>query len=467
MDSLKKVINNSFFSDLFESRKNVQAFDSISSDRLSESSQILKAENYAEGLESYTGIDLPNAPQPEYQIQRPLRKYFDKPDYNYTTIAQHPDFNHLKNSDEQINQYICSMFIDIKGSTRLSLKYDLPFVYKFKNAVIQACIEVIRSFDGYVHRIMGDAVLGFFGSSKITKEQAILDCMNCAAMLKVVLEQNIQPWLIEEKPDFEDVQDFGFRIGCNFGDDHEVLWANYGYGATGEVSPTGLPVDLSAKLQGLSSKNKSMIGQGILHFFNWPENFSQVKTKVKDGETINILYVTPNYVKDDRPLNYMMRELDQKNYLQGLPIPTEIKQNLCSGAIIHNSLITLKNKVTFPNGEVYDFKSNSKVLPKNSLITTEVNIFNESILLFPLSIKFIKKNNLGFNNETELLDTIDIKDEQEFSVFYSTGQMQNTNIHKKSISRDCMYRGIHQLICEVRNKENRLIFRDIVNVPIE
>lgn len=466
MDSLKKVINDSFFSNFFENRKNFGAFDSATTNKLEENRQIIKAESYDAGLEHYTGINLPNAPQPEYQIQKPLRKYFDKPDFNYTTIAQHPDFSHLKDSDKLINQYICSMFIDIKGSTRLSLKYDLPFVYKFKNAVIQACIEVIRSFDGYVHRIMGDAVLGFFGSSNITKEQAILDCMNCAAMLKVVLEQNIQPWLREEKPDFEDVQDFGFRIGCNFGDDHEVLWANYGYGSTGEVSPTGLPVDLAAKLQGLSSKNKSMIGQGILEFFNWPESFSQVKTREHDGEIINIMHVTPNYVKDGSPLNYMMRELDQKNYLQGLPIPTDIKQSLCTG-IVHNNLITLKNRITSPTGEVYDFKSNTKVIPKNSSITTEIQIFNESILKFPLQIKFIKKNNLGFNNEPELLKNINIKDESEFTVYYCTRRRQQINIHKESISRDCMYRGIHQLICEVRNKENRLIFRDIVNVPIE
>lgn len=466
MDSLKKVINDSFFSNLFENNKNVGAFDSAMPVRLEENRQIMKSESYNLGLEDYTGINLPNAPQPEYQIQRPLRQYFDKPDYNYSTIAQHPDFKHLRDSDELVNHYICSMFIDIKGSTRLSLKYDLPFVYKFKNAVIQACIEVIRSFDGYVHRIMGDAVLGFFGSSAITKEQAILDCMNCAAMLKVVLEQNIQPWLREEKPDFEDVQDFGFRIGCNFGDDHEVLWANYGYGPTGEVSPTGLPVDLAAKLQGLSSKNKSMIGQGILEFFNWPESFSQLKTKKSDGEIINLPHVTPNYIKDGSPLNYMMRELDQKAYLQGLPIPTDIKQSLCTG-IVHNNMITLRNKVTSPTGDVYDFKSNSKVIPKNSSITTEIHIFNETSLLFPLKIKFIKKNNLGFKNEPELLETIAVRDEVDFIVYYNSSRTQQIRMHKKSITRECMYRGIHQLICEVRNKNNKLIFRDIVNVPIE
>lgn len=459
MGKLKKVINDSFFSDFFNNRKTISAFDSVTSSKL-------EANSYGGLSESQKHLVVTNTPQPEYQIQRPLRKYFDKVGYNYTTIAQHPDFNHLKNSDEQINQYICSMFIDIKGSTRLSLKYDLPFVHKFKNAVIQACIEVIRSFDGYVHRIMGDAVLGFFGSSQIKKEQAILDCMNCAAMLKIVLEQNIQPWLREQKPDFEDIQDFGFRIGCNFGNDDEVLWANYGYGATGEVSPTGLPVDLAAKLQGLSSKNNSMIGQGILEFFNWPEIFSRVKTKEKQGEVINMFHVTPNYIHNGRSLNYMMRELDQKNYLQGLPIPTDIKQNLCSG-ILHNNLITLNNKVTYPNGEVFEFKSNSKVIPKNSSINIEVNIYNESILLFPLNVKFIKKNNLGFNNEQDLIDTINEKDEVDFTIYYNMDRIQHKIVHRKSIDRYCMYRGIHQLICEVRNKENRLIFRDIVNVPIE
>ena len=85
----------------------------------------------------------------------------------------------------------------------------------------------------------------------------------------------------------------------------------------------------------------------------------------------------------------------------------------------------------------------------------------------PKATKDWYKNNLGFNNEPELLETINQKDEAEFTIYYSTGTRQQTNIHKKSINRDCMYRGIHQLICEVRNKDNKLIFRDIVNVPIE
>lgn len=74
---------------------------------------------------------------------------------------------------------------------------------------------------------------------------------------------------------------------------------------------------------------------------------------------------------------------------------------------------------------------------------------------------------MGFNNEQDLIDTINDKDEVDFTIYYNMDRIQHKIVHRKSIDRYCMYRGIHQLMCEVRNKENRLIFRDIVNVPIE
>src|SRR5690606_17225382 len=101
--------------------------------------------------------------------------------------------------DRTVNQYVSTLFIDIKGSTRLSLLYDLEFIYKFKNAVLQTCIEIVRSFDGYVHRLMGDALMAFFGSQRMDKEQAAIDSINCALMCKLTLEKAIKPWLEKQK----------------------------------------------------------------------------------------------------------------------------------------------------------------------------------------------------------------------------------------------------------------------------
>lgn len=382
---MKKLFGDSAFDEIFRSRnQRIVSKNALALDSYDDSNSVLgeglshfkiKAES-SSGLESYQNF------QPEFKMQGDIRKYFGKCGINTNTIASHPDFKHLKTSEEYINQYICTMFIDIKGSTTLSLKYDLEFVHQFKNAVIQACIECIRAFDGYVHRIMGDAVLGFFGSNNITKEQAILDCMNCASILNVFLVQNIQPWLAEIKPDFEVDNDFGFRVGCNFGDDEEVLWANYGFGETGEVSPTGFSVDLAAKLQGLSGKNKAMIGQGILEFMNWPEDLTNIKivkkTVTDEFGQKNVIdeerpFVKPNYTKNKIPINYLMRELNQYKYLQGLPIPTDYKKSLTSG-IHHCNQITMVNTLNLSDKSEKNFISNSVVAPIGSSINFKVKI---------------------------------------------------------------------------------------------
>lgn len=413
------------------------------------------------GLESYQNF------QPEFEMQKIIRRYFSKNGINNESIASHPDFKHLDKSDEYIKQYICTMFIDIKGSTTLSLKYDLEFVHKFKNAVIQACIECIRAFDGYVHRIMGDAVLGFFGSKAISKEQSILDCINCASVLNIFLVQNIQPWLREIKPDFQDDTDFGFRIGCNFGDDDEVLWANYGFGQTGEISPTGFSVDIAAKLQGLSGKNKAMLGQGLLEFINWPMDFTSIKVIKKNGIEIQKPFVSPNYTKDKKPINYLMRELKQDTYICGLPIPTYLKNSLASGIIIHCSQIELKNILRVNGRPSQHFISSSMIAPIDSEIEFELHILNDSILKFPLRIKFKKINHEGYGfNHEDLLSQLEIHDTNEFTVSYDASRRTHKHFHKVSISRDCKFRGIHKMICEVRNSDSKLIFREIVHVPI-
>jgi class 3 adenylate cyclase len=371
------------------------------------------------------------------------------------------------------NQFITTMFVDIKGSTRLSLKYpdSLEFIYKFKNAVIKSCIEVIHAFDGHVHRIMGDAVLGFFGSSKVNKPQSILDCVNAAAMLTVILEHTIKPWLKSQKDDF-DLRDFGFRVGCNFGNDEEVLWANYGYGHVGEVSPTGLPVDLAAKLQGLAKKNQIMMGQGLLEYFNFPEDFSEVKLTQVDGRFEPEKFVTPDYTKaDGNKLNYIMRLLRTNTYILGLPLPLDIKEfvtdiNVKSGEkIISNDNFELTAKVTDIYGRVDDYISNSKVIEKNSKIEAILSAKNLVLTDF-YKVVFYKKNHSGYNNEPNLIAALK-EEEEPHSITGVSSQRLNMFYSVKKFSRDCSFKGLHYIKCEVFNRGGDIVFRDYIYVPIE
>lgn len=130
-----------------------EIFNDINSKSITKQARAFDSKQRSTGLENYEiesasvneakGLAL--GPQGEYILQENIRRYFDKPGINSTSIASHPDFEHLPATGGTVNQYVCTIFIDIKGSTRLSLYYDLEFIYKFKNAVLQTCIEIVGS----------------------------------------------------------------------------------------------------------------------------------------------------------------------------------------------------------------------------------------------------------------------------------------------------------------------------------
>jgi len=414
------------------------------------------------------------ASEPEqYKLQRQIREAFGRNNtLNFGTIADHYDFNHLVHGGIK-KQFITTMFVDIKGSTKLSLKYpdSLEFIYKFKNAVIKSCIEVIHAFDGHVHRIMGDAVLGFFGSSSISKPQSILDCINAGAMLTIILENYIKPWLKQQKEDF-DINDFGFRIGCNFGDDDEVLWANYGFGPIGEVSPTGLPVDLAAKLQGLADTNQIMMGQGLLNFFNFPDNFSKIK-EIKENYKIEPKeYIYPEYSKSDgTDLKYIMRILKTHTYILGFPLHLELKDSITKDNVNNNEKI-IPNELFELSAEIIDSKnnkmkyySNSKIIEKGSKIIATLEAKNINMIDF-YKVVFYKKNQSGFNNELALSECLE--EEIENNIPDKTPKIGlNSLFSIRPFERSCDFKGLHFIKCEVFNKKKEVIFRDYIYVPIE
>lgn len=86
---------------------------------------------------------------------------------------------------------------------------------------------------------------------------------------------------------------------------------------------------------------------------------------------------------------------------------------------------------------------------------------------FPLKVKFQKINHKGFgNNHKDVLDTLEKKDIKVIEVGYHTSKIVKKPIHEIELTRDCMYRGIHKMICEVWNSNSKVIFREVVFVPI-
>jgi adenylate cyclase len=84
-------------------------------------------------------------------------------------IGLHPDFKHLKGTNNMEYHYIVSVFIDIKGSTNLHNEYDLEEVYVITNTIQSAAIHTCLSLGGHIQRLQGDGVFAYFGGKSIEK----------------------------------------------------------------------------------------------------------------------------------------------------------------------------------------------------------------------------------------------------------------------------------------------------------
>jgi adenylate cyclase len=247
-----------------------------------------------------------------FEIQDALRPLFGKGSSVEPCIGDHPDFEHLKRTRATEFAPITTLFLDMEGSTRLGLVYPPDRVFRIKNAVIQSTIDIIKSFDGHVHRIMGDAVMAYFGGKTVPAEQGAIDALNCAVTLRAMIGSLIDARLPELA-----AQQLGVRIGIDYGPREKVLWGPYGYPGMEEVTATSFHVDVASKLQHAAGRNQIMLGQSLRDFLDVPDVLLRKKTFIKDGEEQDEPYVTPNYAgADGKPVNYRQYVLNWEDYLE-------------------------------------------------------------------------------------------------------------------------------------------------------
>src|SRR5699024_8124224 len=98
---------------------------------------ITKFQNYTSKTYERKNNDGRNSYLPMVQE---IRELFGKMGEIFSeSIGTHPDFLNIENTIEY--QYICSLFIDISGSTKLALKYSLDKVKLYKNGIIYIVLE--------------------------------------------------------------------------------------------------------------------------------------------------------------------------------------------------------------------------------------------------------------------------------------------------------------------------------------
>lgn len=235
-----------------------------------------------------------------------LRSLFGKENSIFSSsIGTHPDF--VDSTILPHYQYICSLFLDIAGSTKLGLKFPLSKVRLYKDAILSTAIDIFRAFDGHIHRLQGDAVFAFFGHKEMKKSDALINALNAASLMQSYNKHTLTKFFEEN-----DLPPLRIRIGIDIGDDSEVLWSEYGIGDVTEVTSTSIHTDLAAKLQSESPRNMIMIGENVYKYLDLSDKFLNVKTHIENGEVVE-----DKYVLNDSNLHayYQMRVFNWEKYL--------------------------------------------------------------------------------------------------------------------------------------------------------
>jgi adenylate cyclase len=148
-------------------------------------------------------------------------------------------------------RYLVSMFVDMRGSTRLAekrLPFDTVFIVnRFLGAVSQAVIES----GGRPNQFVGDGMLALFGLAT-GRRQACRQALKAAALIAANVDE-LNRFLEHDLP-----EPLRFGIGINGG---EVIVGDIGYRDHMVFTALGDPVNVAARLQDMT---KSLVCEAVI-----------------------------------------------------------------------------------------------------------------------------------------------------------------------------------------------------------
>jgi len=134
---------------------------------------------------------------------------------------------------------ITMLFCDVKGSTAAAEKVDPEIWTDIMNGVFEYMIRPIYKYEGLVPRLMGDAILAFFGAP-ITHE----DDPQRAVLAGLEIQQGIKTYADEIR--LKHGLEFGLRVGINTG---LVVVGEIGSDLRMEYTAIGDAINLAARME--------------------------------------------------------------------------------------------------------------------------------------------------------------------------------------------------------------------------
>ena len=155
-----------------------------------------------------------------------------------------------KGKMEGERRVVTILFSDVKGSTSLAENLDPEEVLEVMNGAFNVLIEPITRYEGTIARLMGDAILAFFGAPIAHEDDPYRACK--AALEIIEGAKKFSKELENEK----NIRGFGVRVGINTG---LVVVAEVGTDLRVEYTAMGDAVNVAARMESAAEPGTILI----------------------------------------------------------------------------------------------------------------------------------------------------------------------------------------------------------------
>ena len=147
------------------------------------------------------------------------------------------------------------MYVDLVGSTNLTLSLPEDKVVKIVSSFAQEMAYTVTQFGGYMLKFVGDAVLSYFNADNDLIYPAD-NIVNCAKSMLRVITEGINPVLIANS-----YPPLAAKIGVDHG---ENIIVRYGSDKRkSHVDILGPSMNMAAKIQNMAKPNQLLIGGDV------------------------------------------------------------------------------------------------------------------------------------------------------------------------------------------------------------
>ena len=193
--------------------------------------------------------------------------------YQYnTSIKRGQDFllNHV---DSKLSLVI--IYADLVGSTKMSMALPVERMAKIIKAFSHELSSVVKSYNGYLLKYVGDAVIAFFPSG-FNKYLSCDTAFKCANSMINIIVNGINPILEKDKDNYPKL---AVKIGI---DEGENLAIQYEFDISAPIDLIGYPMNVAAKMTSLTGPNKISAGNNVYKLLHPSLQSKFHKMKIKE-----------------------------------------------------------------------------------------------------------------------------------------------------------------------------------------